>query len=306
MGILGFCYVPYHFVYDVMYPTLIQVYDNNEMFQFPVAVIVSKNEPRQALPGTAVGGEENGICSSKNTEETIYTYDSKLNPVEANISYKCFETSCDIGQTQNDGENAVMTAQFPQCVNGFVIAKATGYADKSYMFSTNQEGSADIILDKLYEVNLSVLVDGQEPSGYALIYFNSPDYSATVAWPQQKSVKLIEGFYNVTAYIYGNTSLTFPTTTTQQCVDVPVSGLLGIFGQTDEKCFDVTIPQETITSALKGGGKTMSYLIGDELLSGSVTVEASSLPNPTSLEQLQKNYDLFETKVIRVVTNASD
>ena len=27
LGVLGFCYVPYHFVYNVKYPVLIQVYN---------------------------------------------------------------------------------------------------------------------------------------------------------------------------------------------------------------------------------------------------------------------------------------
>src|SRR3989304_5829259 len=49
MGILGFCYVPYHFVYNIRYPVLVQVYDGDEIFQFPLAVVIQGNKPREAL-----------------------------------------------------------------------------------------------------------------------------------------------------------------------------------------------------------------------------------------------------------------
>src|SRR3989344_2595737 len=60
IGILGFCYVPYHFVYSVKYPVLIQVYSEglsspeNEIFQFPMAVVLQNNNPRESLDATAV------------------------------------------------------------------------------------------------------------------------------------------------------------------------------------------------------------------------------------------------------------
>src|SRR3989344_1822093 len=50
LGILGFCYVPYHFVYDAVYPVLVQVSQGEETFQFPIAVIVSVNKPRVSDP----------------------------------------------------------------------------------------------------------------------------------------------------------------------------------------------------------------------------------------------------------------
>ena len=40
MGMMGFCYVPYHFVYDINFPVLIQFWDEKELFQFPVAVVL--------------------------------------------------------------------------------------------------------------------------------------------------------------------------------------------------------------------------------------------------------------------------
>jgi len=68
-----------------------------------------------------------------------------------------------------------------------------------------------------------------------------------------------------------------------------------LFGLTDEKCFDITIPEQIVSNALSAGG-TQNYYILDSELEGANTLEirADSLPTPTTLEQLQDNYLLFE------------
>ena len=51
LSAMKFCYAPYKFVYDMYFPVLIQVYskdDANEVFQFPVSVVINKNMPREA------------------------------------------------------------------------------------------------------------------------------------------------------------------------------------------------------------------------------------------------------------------
>lgn len=300
LGILGFCYVPYHFVYDLMFPVLIQVYDNNELFQFPVAVIIQKNMPREGLPGTAIN-EEKDFCKYKNADASVYTYDSRLNPVEADISFKCFESVCDIGKTEITGGEAVLSDKFPQCVNGFVIARAKGFAEKKQVFSTNRESVAEIILDRLYNVSFELKINDKEAEN-AIIYFNSDSHSATAVWPQQKTVQLSQGLYNVSVYSYSSSTLVFPGTSTRKCVEVPKPGLLGMFGSKTEECFDIQIPSMPVTSALNGGGKTSDYLTEDRLENGKFVIIAEGLPAPTSLEDLQKNYELFETKRVDIVS----
>ncbi len=300
LGVLGFCYVPYHFVYDWYFPVLIQVHDNKEMFQFPVAVVINKNVEREALPGHAVLGRDIELCQYRNTEVIVYTYDTKLNPVEADIDFKCFDTACEIGETRVEGGEAVLSAKFPQCVNGFIIAKAEGYVTKKHIISTNQPGIADVILDKLYDIELEVKIDGKEPES-AIVYFTSIEHSATALWPEQKSIKLSEGLYNVTLQVYGNSSLVFPSTTRRKCVEVPSPGLLGLFGRTREQCFDIEMPSQTVTSVLIGGGKTQDYFTEDRLERGKLEIIGQSLDFPKSLEDLGKNYELFETKTISVV-----
>ncbi|HKL23780.1 MAG TPA: hypothetical protein VJ912_00400, partial [Candidatus Nanoarchaeia archaeon] len=81
LGALGFCYNTYHFVYDLKYPVLVQVYNENsfneggETFQFPLGVVIKGNKPREPLKGEAKEQQPIDICGDKNVNMTISTYD---------------------------------------------------------------------------------------------------------------------------------------------------------------------------------------------------------------------------------------
>jgi len=296
LGILGFCYVTHHFVYNIKYPVLVQVQKNEEIFQFPLAVIIQGNQPREALDtnGYAISTPE--ICNYKNTQVQVRTLNEEGNSVNADISYECFGEVCNIGKTTA----GVLSSNFPQCVNGFVIARANGFEDTKYMFSTTQSGSVDVIMSKLYSKNLDLKVDGTEYNGRAVITFNSGDISKTVLYPEQKEVKLSEGDYEIKVSVYDEASLKLQAGTYQQCVDIP-SPIGGIFGITEKKCFDVKVPSQIISNALAGGG-TADYFITENELRNTDTLEikAESLPEPKSIQDLQNNYNLFDTKGLEI------
>jgi len=304
MGIIGFCYVPYHFVYDIYYPVLIQVYDDDGFFQFPVAVVIDKSVARQALEGQILEEDNMGeFCNYKNTDVTVYTYDADLNPVEANIDFACMEQKCNMGQTVRSGGDAILSTAFPQCVNGKIIARAEGYVTASQYVSTNEPQDVDILMRKVYELDLDLDIDGRRVSdGLAVVNFNSEEYSTSVIYPEQDKVSLAEGDYEISVQVFGDASLTIPASSTRQCVEVPSSGLLGVFGKTREECFDIDIPSQTIDNALIAGGKVNEYILASELI-GSRTIQISvdGLPRPTTLEKLQENYGLVETSSLGVI-----
>ncbi|MBU4086769.1 MAG: hypothetical protein KKB21_04305 [Nanoarchaeota archaeon] len=298
LGVLGFCYVPYHFVYDLSFPVLVQVYDSKEIFQFPVAVIIDKNKAREAVGGDSALEREDDLCNYRNSNVIVYTYDSKLNPVEADISFKCFDTECDIGKTISNGQEAILSEKFPQCVNGFILARAEGYSEKKYMISTNSEVIADVVLDKLHNVSVEVRVD-DKIAERALVYFKG-EHSVSLVWPEQREIQIAEGDYNITMYVYRNSSLIFPASSTRKCVDVPKPGLLGLFGGKSEQCYNIDVPSQQVTSVLAGGGKGRDYFTEDRLEKGSMIISGESLPVPASLEELQKNYESFEGKIVYI------
>ena len=67
LGLIGFCYVPYHFVYDLDFPVLVQIFSTstNEIFQFPLQTIIRSNKQREALPTVNENVIETDICKYK-------------------------------------------------------------------------------------------------------------------------------------------------------------------------------------------------------------------------------------------------
>ena len=293
LGILGFCYVPYHFVYSVKYPVLIQISIGDEIFQFPVAVVLQGNNPRESLDATAVEIGLSELCEQKNTELRVNTFDTRLNPVNAEIAYECFGTRCEIGETSS----GTLNENFPQCANGFVISKADGFRETVHQASTIESGTIDIIMDRLYELNVNLKVNGVDYNGQATISFTYDNGIDTIVYPEQKTIKLSQGQYEIQAIIYRNSSIVLGATSQEQCIEVPNSGIGGFFGFTSEKCFTIDFPEQIISNSLSGGGKQNYFILESELIdSNTIEINAESLPIANSVEQLSSNYLLFEDK----------
>jgi len=290
MGAMGFCYAPYHFVYDVRFPVMVQlVRDDGEIFQFPVVVVIDKNLPRQGLGARiAENVDKTNACAFPTQDIEVDIFDVQLRKIDANISYQCFEQECSIGQSKN----GTLKAKAPACLNGQIIARAEGYAEKKVLFSSSKESKAELVIDKEYEVGLSLTVDRKPLSGQALVTFEGPK-SIGVSLPNSEKVELSEGAYNVSVYIYGNSSIVLPATTKRECTKVTSGGILGFFGSTKEECFDITVPSTKIESAIVGGGASEVYLLPDMLGNGTLKIDVKGFSKPNSLEQLQNNYELF-------------
>jgi len=296
MSMMGFCYVPYHFVYDINFPVLVQFYDEKEIFQFPVAVVISKNQARVALPTTTGASIESRVCEFRNQDVDVYTYDVDLNPVESRVQFKCLNDVCEIGATKIENGDAILRGEFPQCVNGFVLVSADGYADAKYQISTNEENIANVVLNKKYNVSLD-LGDVDK----ALVNFVSDDYSATVLYPEMNSVELIEGYYNVSVFVYDNSSLKFPASSKSECVNVPESGLAGLFGAETEKCYDINVPEMDVDFAVVGGGTTREYFTAGMLADANeLNINIPLFGLPSSIDGLQDNYLKAEDEKIRL------
>jgi hypothetical protein len=295
MGIMGFCYVPYHFVYDLSFPVLIQVYDTEELFQFPVVVVIDNNLPREAfLPDTQIQEiEDFDLCEFETEKVEVYTFDNNLNEVNVNLSYECFDQSCRLGES----ENGKFVGTLPACVNGYLRLNTEGFAEEKMLYSSNRESVVDVVLEREYDIEVEVEMDGGKFVGTAIVSFVSGDgITRSVALPQQDKIVLTEGSYEVKVYIYGESSVIIPPSSKTECVDVPNVGILGLFGGDKEECFEINTPETKIEFALVGGGKLSSYLLESELEEGKLTIRASSLPRPNSIDDLANNFEIFETR----------
>ncbi len=297
LGILGFCYVPYHLIYDVTYPVLVQFYDEKELFQFPVAVIIEKNQIREISNVGEALVLESGICEYMENDVRVYTYDLDLNPVEANIRFSCLSDGCGVGMTEQKGGEAYLDAKVPTCINGYVQASAEGYAPAKVMISTNEETEANILMKELHDVTLNL---GNIP-GIVMVSFASEDYSTAVLYPDTKKVQLIDGLYNVTVYVYKDSTLSFPGVTDKKCFSVPKSGVAGLFGVEEEKCYDIEIPEQEISMAVVGGGKSLEYFFEEDLRNAnSLNINVPLFGDPSSVEDLQDNYIESEESYLEV------
>ncbi|MFH0831901.1 MAG: hypothetical protein V1886_03505 [archaeon] len=303
LGILGFCYVQYHFVYDIAFPVLIQIFDESEFFQFPVLVVISKNMPRNAVLSEITQQQESELCKYKTTPVKVSTFDIGLEPVEADIKLKCFNEECEIGRTKISGATAELEGKFPQCVNGFIIASAAGYADAKLQFSTNQEGSAEIVMQPLYNLTLDVNAGGVPLSKdeQAFITFDSGDETESIMYPLQKTVQLKEGYYNISVQIFRQGKIEIASYKTQQCVKAPARGIAGFFGFQNEQCYDIELPAQTLSQVISGGGSRAEYLTASILAnSRKMSITASYIQTPKSVDELQSAYILAEESGIDI------
>ncbi|MBW6442733.1 hypothetical protein K0A97_03055 [Patescibacteria group bacterium] len=300
LGILGFCYAPYHYVYDMKYPVLVQIYSGGEMFQFPLAVIIRGNNPREPIEGAvAYPGIIPELCQHKNTEILVDVKDFNGNPIGADISFDCFANTCFIGQTSNSG---VLLSDFPQCVNGFVSAKAPGFKDAKYLLSTVSAGNIEILMERMYTKEIQLMLDGTNFNGNALIYFISNDSTKTIVYPEQRAVELSAGQYEVQVHIFRDAEINFGEMVTEQCIEVPRSGILGFVGLKKKNCFEVTIPEQIISQSLAGGGKQNYYISESELASlNHIKINVGSFPIPNDINQIQYNYLLFDERGLDII-----
>ncbi len=313
LNAMGFCYTPYKFVYDLYFPVLIQVYDPNDasqIFQLPVAVVISKNAVRHAEASQAYNPPAESVCDKANQDITVRTYSATLEPVEADIKLSCFNDECDLGMTKidNSTNTSSLSVKAPQCLNGQLTASAGGYKTQSQLVSTNEETSFDIIMDMQRSIPLELYVDGKLiGSDTALLTLkeytadNLSTSAGSVYYPFTKTVSLGAGYYNFDIKVYKGGSITIPSSTTRQCVTMPRDDLSGLFGFTDEQCTDLTVPAQTLTNVLYAGGNTDQYISQSEIANAkTVKVYATSSPLPTRPEDIGVNYDSISQKSIYI------
>jgi hypothetical protein len=206
----------------------------------------------------------------------------------------------------NSTNRASLNVNVPQCYNGFLISDAKGYGETRAVISTNEETNAEIILQKEYTLPLEVYVDGAITNENAVLMMYSVDGNQTsfvdsVSYPAMKEVKLKQGAYSFELKVYKNGNVVIPATSTRQCLNQPQEGLLGILGMEEEKCYDLTVPGQTLTNVLYAGGSSNSFYTDDVLGSASAfRVSASSVKLPSTLEEVQISSDAVENKKIEV------
>ncbi|MEM1535343.1 MAG: hypothetical protein QXO56_02400 [Candidatus Pacearchaeota archaeon] len=279
---IGFCYVPYHFVYDIKYPLLIEVSGKKELFKFPITVVLERNGVKEMLTeGESVSAR---ICNSAITEAIINVYDESGKPLDAELYFKCLDAVCYLGKA----EQGYLEAKVPECVNGFLIASLDGYAQESLQLDSTHNFIGTLFLSPLYSVKLELNLRSDES---ALILFEGKT-TASINYPEQKEVKLAEGSYEVSVYVFKQKSLSI-VNKSELCYDVPV-----FFGMTRKQC--VELEGMSFDNVVVGGGKTSIELSEEMLARGKLRIDFERFSEPREISDLETNYELVDASELKI------
>ncbi len=319
-----FCMNDWHFVYDVKYPVLVTLYDkqNDYTFQFAMEVVIEKNQPRKAIivPDFETDKSTKYCKLTKVATSTIYTYEEGLDRIAlpldgVDVKYKCITHLCDVGTTKLEGADAVLSAEFPACIGGTVIAEKEGYhKTKEIDVDSNEEFSLSMILEKLITKPVKIQVTrtsggSGEPTKeeQVIIELEEPDkeYKTMILYPEQKEVKLIPGDYKVKEYVVRTGApIRIPGKEIQNCVDVPKGGLLGFLGSTEQQCNKVKLPDLELDSLVTGGAEFEWTVDKDELYTSDyIKFYITTQAIPKSLEELSSVNLNQENEILPVFLN---
>lgn len=307
-----FCINDYNFVYDLKYPVLISLEDDNGfMLQFATMVIIDNNQPRENKMGIMdIPGQDERICSSRNANAKIYALapdrDGNLMPIDnADVKIKCITTVCGLGKTRLDraaGE-PYFSGKIPQCVNALITAEKEGYLDGKQTATTTEGGSISVMMEPYKELDyeIKILQDGAErdveSSETTIVTLENSEkgFSTSLIEPKGK-VRLIAGTLNLrTTLISQGYEITIKGKEITHCTKTPMRNVLGILGLTEEKCSTASIPDNVIDQAISGGSTTVWKADRAALYDGSKIVfyiPAHGVPSTT--DEMETIYDEVE------------
>lgn len=161
------CINQYHFTYDVIYPVLVSVHDDESYndqgysFRFAFPVLVHYNKPNretfsdQQFVDYSLGTdfcEELGseYYSLKAIGYDEFGYQDELTDV--NVTYDCLGHTCELGTiTAIAGENKLFTQLPSACGNPFIIMEKEGYIESRAQLTQN---SLTLEMTKLRSLDL--------------------------------------------------------------------------------------------------------------------------------------------------------
>lgn len=193
------CMQIWHFTYDINYPVLVTVHDQetekNQPYQFNFAfkVAIDHNQPSRLYTGTTLFETEPDLpsedyCNALQNDITIFTVNNATGDDlrDVNLTFVCGRFYCGIGQSDwlSFGAAAGITKRFPYCVNGIIKGTKQGFADAKSFIQTDVDGRS-------YVLNLNPVKEFQN---YRVVkhLLSNPDAISELA-PNEKASIQIKG-----------------------------------------------------------------------------------------------------------------
>ncbi len=184
------CINQWHFAYDIIYPIKVTLRDDAAfggegfVFQYAFPVLINDNAPERVAFGLRrfqsvdFGAPE--FCTTYGDRQADIRALGEMEGVAAlielpdvNITYKCFDQECELGQTRADGGIYRLSTYLPRsCANPCLTASAPGYLSATKQMTGDR---LDILLKKLQDMDISFMV--------------YPYHGQTTTWGQPRPLK---------------------------------------------------------------------------------------------------------------------
>ncbi len=311
-----FCLNTYRFVYDIKYPVMVTLTDEDGFsFQFATQVIIDNNQPKEnRLEFLEIPETESPVCNFPQKEVSILTATLDKNedivPLDGvSLSYKCFPASCPLGDSALNprGEPELRTL-VPLCFNGVIEGSKEGYKQVQKIFYSSNDPEAPgfvlVVLEPVYTKEVAVKIIDKEtgavrdPFESEQINFQflstQANFQSGYIYPDEEinTIDLIPGHYTFNSYILREAStyqITFPKETIETCIDTRDFGLFGFFNQ-KHVCSSVETEPVEFDTVLTGGSVNVEHEFTREELSrdGKLTLYVLSSKIPSNQEELQR------------------
>jgi hypothetical protein len=258
-----FCVNDYKFIYNVKYPVLVRLGSDID-FMFAYQNLIKNNQPKVSLVSSTLTRQESQLCKNKIMPTQVNT-----NVGDVKINFKCFDTICDIGTTNSNGN---LIENFPQCINGLIIVEKEGYKKSELLASTNTQTQNILFLDKIKDMNFKIkiiengVVRDMMSDENIDIFFKNDDYSIALD-KDSNTISLVSGDYEVSSIVTKNKKLNIPKQTIKECTSVPKEGLLGLVFR-EEKCLDIDIGGFDLDNVVIGGNNYNLEISQNDLKDG--------------------------------------
>ncbi len=222
------CVQQYHFTYDVIYPIVHTIKDDNAfngegfLFQYAFPILIDDNAPnRKTFSIMQFEGftTDEEFCNKRTgrtvdiralSDEGGFTLEALP---DVNLTYTCFRQQCNLGTTDNLGGTNRYYDRLPEGCNApFITATATGYLPKTLQLTDN---TLNLPLARLKTFNVIVKKDVyNSDQGVWLeenttlsrmdnvsihVALNNNEYDQFINYPEDKTITLVDGdaSYNI-------------------------------------------------------------------------------------------------------------
>ncbi len=312
-----FCMNNYHFVYDIKYPVLVSLYDEETdyTFQFATMVVLDNNAARENELEDEIADIEDTICADATTEITVYPVavsdsGALVDLEEVEISFQCINNVCPLGETRGSG----LVAEVPACVNAQIVASKEGYNNGIEIVTTLEESTVTVVLENLYEIEYDLRIvdtDGttreatSEDTIIVTMTEEETGYTVTLINPNDENfIELSAGTYDIQGTLVSDVDfdIEIPESSYTTCTSNPLMSLGGLFGlDSGSSCVDVDTEAFELESAMSGGVDQEWSVDRDELADASLlTIYVTSPGVPENYDELDSVSAYLDIKIGQV------